>query len=271
MSPSGPLALLSDFATNILLGTALPLGLGLAVSAAFVTLASRLKSCLNGAAGERAVARRLRRLGFPCLHNVIVPAPDGSLTRIDHVVLTADGPLAITTKPHAGLVFGRQQERYWTQAHGGRRTRFRNPLRQNLKNVAALRHHLSVEVQGLVVFAGTARFQNPVPQGVVTLRDLAGQMKRLGRPSPVMLAGPTWQAAGRLAEQGRGLRQAPLAGPGARRPPAPRRPAGRGASWFAAITEAARRRYGAFLKPAFVRGFVAWPPVPPSGLTVNDR
>ena len=209
MIPPDPLAPLIAFAVHSLFGTLLPLAVGLALLAA---LAAALKPHLKGAAGERAVARRLRRLGFPCLHDVIVAAPDGSLTQIDHVVLTAEGPLVIETKTYAGHIFGQVRERQWTQALGGRKSRFQNPLRQNFKHVAALRHHLGVEARGLVVFAGTARFPNGMPEGVATLRDLTRHMERLGRPLPVLLDGPTWQAAGRLAEQGRGMRQAHLAG-----------------------------------------------------------
>ncbi|MBW4091112.1 MAG: NERD domain-containing protein [Proteobacteria bacterium] len=213
-TPPDPLAPLVTAAIHGALGTLLPLGIALALLAA---AAAWLKPYLKGAAGEAAVARRLRRLGFPCLHDVILPAKDGSLTQIDHIALTAQGPLAIETKTYAGRIFGQQNDRAWTQALGGRKSRFQNPLRQNYKHVAALRHHLRTEVQGLVVFAGTARFPNGLPQGVVTLATFAAHMDRLGRPAPPQLAAPAWQTACRLAEQGRGQHQAHLAGLRARR------------------------------------------------------
>ena len=260
MPPPDPLAPLIAFVVHSFLGTLLPLAVFLALLAA---LAAGLKPHLKGAAGERAVARRLARLGFPCLHDVILPAPDGTLTQIDHVVLTAQGPLAIETKTYAGHIFGREREREWTQALGGRKTRFQNPLRQNFKHVAALRHHLRTEVQGLVVFAGTARFPKGLPPGVATLGDLAGHMERLGRPLPFLLGGPTWQTACRLAEQGRGMRQAHLAGLRARHAPAPGLPAGSGAAGLGAVTEAALRRWGSILSRGSVGGAPRWPPAPP--------
>ena len=206
MTPSDPLAPLIATAVHGLLGTLLPLII-------FVTaLLAGLKPLLKGAAGEKGVARRLRRLGFPCLHDIVTPATDGMLTQVDHLVLTARGPLAIETKNYAGSIYGRREDREWTQALGKTKSRFQNPLRQNFKHIAALRHRLGTEVLGLVVFVGTAKFPKGVPEGVVTLPDLARHMEALGRPSPGQSETQEWQEAHRIADLGRGLKKAHRAG-----------------------------------------------------------
>lgn len=189
-----------------LLGTVLPLVI-------FVTaLLAALNPLLKGAAGEKGVARRVHRLGFPCLHDIVTQATDGTLTQVDHLVLTAQGPLVIETKTYDGSIYGRREDREWTQALGKTKSRFQNPLRQNFKHIAALRHQLGTEVLGLVVFAGTARFPNGVPAGVVTLPDFNRHMEALGRPSPSQTETQEWQTAHRIANQGRGLKKAHRAG-----------------------------------------------------------
>ena len=206
MSPPDPLAPLIAAAVHDLLGTLLPLTI-LLIALTFV-----LKALFKGRAGERRVARRLRHLGLPCLHDIVTQAEDGSLTQIDHLALTAEGPLAIETKNFAGSIYGQQQDQEWTQAQGKAKSRFQNPLRQNFKHTAALRHQLGIEVRGLVVFVGTAKFPKGLPEDVVAFADLDRRLKSLGTPSPAQIVSPAWQAAARIAEAGTGLHRAHLAG-----------------------------------------------------------
>lgn len=229
MPQADPLAPLIAAAVHDLLGTLLPLTI-LLFALTFV-----LKALLKGRAGEKRVARRLRHLGLPCLHDIVTQAEDGSLTQIDHLALTAEGLLAIETKNFAGSIYGRQQDREWTQVLGKAKSRFQNPLRQNFKHTAALRHQLGIEVQGLVVFVGTAKFPKGSPEGVVTLDDLGRRLKSIGVPSPAQIASPAWQAAARIAEAGTGLHRAHLAGLRARHGRDLRAPVGLALAGLAAV------------------------------------
>jgi Nuclease-related domain len=217
---------------------------------------AELRALLKSAAGESNVALCLGELGFPHLHDVILTARDGSLTQIDHVVLTAAGLVAIETKTYAGAIFGAEREAEWTQNLGGGTSRFRNPLWQNFKHVDALRYHLGHRVQGLVVFAGSARFPRGVPPGVTLQEGLAACMNAFGRPTPNQAASRTWRRACRIAEHGRGLHQAHLDGLRARHPPAAAQPAGPEPS----VPPVGMRRFGAGgTAPA---PFVGPPPAP---------
>lgn len=173
---------------------------------------------LKGEAGEVSVAGQLIRLGFPSRHDVILHAPDGGLTQVDHVALTARGLLAIETKNYAGSVFGGALERNWVQVLGSARNRFQNPLWQNARHVAALAAHLRCGVEGLVVFAGTARFPERLPPGVTTLAALPAHLAGMGQPSPGAIEGPVWREVCHLVGQGRALRQAHRAQVRARHP-----------------------------------------------------
>ena len=65
---------------------------------------------LKGAAGERAVARVLNRLGEAALHDIILLNGRGGLTQIDHLVLTPVGLWVVETKNYAGQVLGQPQD-----------------------------------------------------------------------------------------------------------------------------------------------------------------
>lgn len=203
--PPDPLAPLVSAIVHMIASVLLPLSLLLAA------FRFGLRPILKGAVGEARLARRIARLGFPGLNDVVLRGEDGTLTQVDHVVLTARGLVAIETKNYGGSIYCRREDREWTQVVRGAKIRFQNPIRQNYKHVAALRHHLGPGVSGLVVFAGSARFPNGMPEGVVGLEQFARHMENHGRPSQDQIDGPVWQAACRIAEQGRGLARAHLA------------------------------------------------------------
>ena len=77
---------------------------------AIAALKGLFSARLKGAAGERAVARVLNRLGEAALHDIILPDGRGGLTQIDHVVLTQAGLLVVETKNYAGQVLGQTHE-----------------------------------------------------------------------------------------------------------------------------------------------------------------
>jgi hypothetical protein len=145
-----------------------------ALTALKLLFAARLK----GAAGERAVARVLNRLGEVALHDIILPDGRGGLTQIDHLVLTPAGLLVVETKNYAGQVLGQPQDKKWTQRLGRQSFTFQNPLRQNYLHTQALQALTpGVPIQGRVVFTNAARFPKGIPEGVSTLSTLKTDLK----------------------------------------------------------------------------------------------
>ena len=133
---------------------------------------------LKGAAGERAVARVLNRLGEAALQEIILPDGRGGLTQIDHLVLTKAGLLVVETKNYAGQVLGQPQDPKWTQRLGKKNFTFQNPLRQNYLHLQALKALVpTVPMQGWVVFTDAARFPKGIPEGVSTLSTLKTDLK----------------------------------------------------------------------------------------------
>ncbi len=216
MIASDPLSPLLAVAIKGLIGRLVVASLILAL---FGTALAAAKARLRGAAGESRVRRLLRRLGLPSVHDVIVAAPDGSLTQIDHVALTGQGLVVIETKNYSGVILGTPRDRHWTQVLGRSRHRFQNPLRQNHKHILALNHQLSISVASLVVFVGNARFPDGPPGGVVTLHQAGHTLAGFGRPDSGQCEGPVWQKLLALTRAGRGLGAAHRAGLRRRRAP----------------------------------------------------
>lgn len=147
-----------------------------------------------GMAGEGLLHVLLRlRLGnkrFRILHDVMLPAPDGGTTQIDHIVLSPGGIFVIETKSWGNdalrgrggcWIFGGERDREWTVSYpGAHRYRFQNPLRQNFKHIAVLSEGLGLPLdcfRSIVAFAGTARFQTDLPENAMGFRDVPGYIR----------------------------------------------------------------------------------------------
>lgn len=136
-------------------------------------------STRKGRLGELETHSELLRLsrrpeyGQP-LDDLLLPTPDGS-TQIDHVLVSVYGVFVIETKRRTGWIFGNGRSREWTQVNYGRKYRFRNPIHQNFKHVAAVRDYLGVgqhKILSIVVFAGDYEFKTGLPPNVVDIDDL---------------------------------------------------------------------------------------------------
>lgn len=143
-----------------------------------------------------------RELGrrFEAIHDLLVPDNRNALawTQVDHVVRLPGCLVCIETKNYEGLIFGTERQAQWTQALGGRKHRFQNPLRQNYKHVQAVAAASGgAPTKGLVVFAGKARFPKGLPEGVCRLDELTARLKELATHS---LEDATQEAWRRLLE-----------------------------------------------------------------------
>ena len=135
---------------------------------------------LSGWAGETRVGARLKRLFPEVRHDLILPDGRGGLTQLDHLALTPAGLLVVETKTYSGIILGQANESTWTQVIGRRRHSFQNPLRQNYAHVRALEALVpDIPIEGQVVFAGSARFPEGLPEGVCRPSELADELRPL--------------------------------------------------------------------------------------------
>ena len=110
-------------------------------------------------------------------HNVTLPTASGT-TQIDHIFVSVFGVFVVETKNMAGWIFGSERDREWTQVfRGGKKYKFRNPLRQNYGHVRALEAALAEirlprgTVRSVVVFVGKAQFRRAMPANVTVGLD----------------------------------------------------------------------------------------------------
>lgn len=152
-------------------------------------LAGRTSNANNtGGHGEESVKRVLCQLpdsGFRIAHNIYLPLPDGTTTQIDHIAVCRYGIFVIETKTYSGWILGDENHAKWVQTLHGRRYFFQNPLRQNYKHKCALAECLGIDInyfKDVVVFAGSAKFQKPMPPQVMHLENLLGYISTFKNP-----------------------------------------------------------------------------------------
>nr|WP_250807504.1 nuclease-related domain-containing protein [Neorhizobium tomejilense] len=128
----------------------------------------------KGRDGERRVAQLISSLGFPALHDVYLPSDNGT-TQIDHIVRVGNCIVVIETKNFGGMLYGGAHDPSWRQSFRRKdSSSFFNPLKQNaihVKSVAKIAG-TGADIRQLVVMAGSSRFPNGAPDGVVGLIDL---------------------------------------------------------------------------------------------------
>jgi predicted RNA-binding Zn-ribbon protein involved in translation (DUF1610 family) len=121
---------------------------------------------IKGAKGEYYVARRLRKLNrkkYKIFNDIYIKI-NGRSTQIDHLVISIYGIFVIETKNFKGWIHGSENSEYWTQSFYKKKTKFRNPIKQNWAHIYFLKNVLSnfkqVEYHPIIVFSGTAKLKN---------------------------------------------------------------------------------------------------------------
>lgn len=121
---------------------------------------------IKGSIGESIVAGELHRLQnqeYKVLNDVWIRTCNRS-SQIDHVVISIYGIFVIETKNYRGWIHGNEKSEYWTQSIYKKKTRFRNPIRQNWAHIYALKEVLSefqqIRYYPIIVFAGSASLKN---------------------------------------------------------------------------------------------------------------
>jgi len=131
-----------------------------------------LRPTIKGKVGEGVVnlAAKLRLDSdvYHVIKDVTIPSKNGT-TQIDHVIISKFGVFVIETKNWSGWIWGKENDRTWTQKTHGKTSAPQNPLRQNDGHVCALSELLNIpqnKIHGVVCFMGDAKFKKGVPEGV---------------------------------------------------------------------------------------------------------
>jgi len=151
-----------------------------------LVIVSRLHSAtIKGYIGELKVNLRLKLLGsqFILMPNLLLDNGNGNTSQIDHVVLSEYGIFVIETKNYTGWIFGNEKSDNWLQVIFKERHYFRNPIKQNLSHIYALKNKLSeypnINYYPIVVFVGsTILKQLNISSPVVYAKNLRKTIKQ---------------------------------------------------------------------------------------------
>ncbi len=126
----------------------------------------------KGFVGECAVNLSVKLLldkkKYHLLKNVTLETIDGT-TQIDHIIVSEFGVFVVETKNMKGWIFGRPNQKIWTQKIFKHSSKFQNPLHQNYKHVKTLETLLGLnaeQVHSVVVFVGDSTFKTDMPENV---------------------------------------------------------------------------------------------------------
>jgi restriction system protein len=105
---------------------------------------------------------------YHLIKNVTLPTDDGS-TQIDHIIVSRYGLFVVETKNIKGWIFGKPNQKTWTQKIFKHSSKFQNPLHQNYKHVKTLESLLGLQdhkIFSVVVFIGDSTFKTEMPENV---------------------------------------------------------------------------------------------------------
>ncbi len=124
----------------------------------------------KGQAGETQIYKVLERLEGQkaIIPNCYLPMRDGGTTEVDLILIHESGIYVIESKNYSGWIFGRENQKYWTQSlpsYGGQteKHQFYNPLWQNETHARCLKSLLqnnNVSYYSYVVFGNDCEIKD---------------------------------------------------------------------------------------------------------------
>lgn len=121
---------------------------------------------VKGKIGETAVSGLLSSLDseeYKVLNDIMIRKKDGKTTQIDHIIVSAYGIFVIETKNYSGWIFGKENDKYWTQVLNKRtKNKFFNPIFQNKGHINALKELIGKDIPyySIVAFSTKATLKN---------------------------------------------------------------------------------------------------------------
>lgn len=134
---------------------------------------------VKGKIGEASVSSRLKKLakkyGGVIINDVMIPGDNNKTSQIDHIYVSNYGVFVVETKNYAGLIYGSDEQKEWTQvlAYGNTKNKLYNPVKQNQTHIFRLSQALSrnVNLISVIVFV-RADLSNVKSDYTYTIREL---------------------------------------------------------------------------------------------------
>jgi hypothetical protein len=134
---------------------------------------------------RKNLLKRLTRISYEAVHQILVPDGMGGHFHVDHLLLTARGIVVLDMRRVGGVIFGGDQMTEWTVMTRKRRMTFENPQPSLYDRVAAVKA-LAGEgaVEGRLVFSTDGKFAKGMPKWVLTLAGLEVEFPTADRAAP---------------------------------------------------------------------------------------
>ena len=126
----------------------------------------------KGKRGEKAAAWYLHRLPseYRVYSDIMLPTNYGT-TQIDHIVISPYGVFVIEVKNMQGIISGHENSESWTQNIYGHRYDMRNPVKQNMAHIIALKSVykglLKMPIVSIVAFGHEAKLNVTVDNSAI--------------------------------------------------------------------------------------------------------
>jgi len=126
----------------------------------------------KGKRGENAAAWYLHRLPseYVVYSNIMLPTNYGT-TQIDHLVVSPYGVFVIEVKNMQGIISGHENSESWTQNIYGHKYEMRNPVKQNMAHIIALKSVfkglMKMPIVSIVAFGHEARLNVNVDNSAI--------------------------------------------------------------------------------------------------------
>ena len=139
---------------------------------------------IKGIIGEKSISSILFFLDkskYLVINNVVLKKGN-NYAQIDHLVISDFGIFVIETKNFKGWIVGNENSEYWTQIIFKWKTKFYNPIKQNVGHIIALRECLSqypnIKYISIVVFSSNSNLKVNTLSEVINVYKLIATIKK---------------------------------------------------------------------------------------------
>lgn len=154
------------------------------VVAIVIRLSWKTLIIIRGNMGEQRVIKVLKELpeGYNILNDVIINVGDKE-AQIDHLVVSPFGLWSIETKSHLGRIYGKENDKNWTQKKKSEKGKiytksFYNPVMQNAVHCRRLKDYIKeklgkeLDIKSVIVFTSADQLNIQTVTPVVTPKYL---------------------------------------------------------------------------------------------------
>ena len=153
-------------------------------------LIEKTQAEILGQEGEQLFIQQYQQaftLPYVLLNNCTFTDAKNGTTQVDHIILSLNGIFVIELKNYSGWVFGKKDQKQWTQIVYQKKYQFQNPLRQNYKHIKVLENILADLVEfkhlnSLVIFTEKSEFKTEMPNNVLQGRAWIDYVKQARQP-----------------------------------------------------------------------------------------